>query len=56
MSWREAATVVPAVIVVLALALYPQALLSRSEGATTASIIQAAQGASIDPIAPEARK
>ncbi|MEI6447309.1 MAG: NADH-quinone oxidoreductase subunit M [Actinomycetes bacterium] len=56
MSWREAATVVPAVIVVLALALYPQALLSRSEGATTASILDAANGAMVNPIAPEARK
>jgi NADH-quinone oxidoreductase subunit M len=56
MSWREAATVLPAVIVVLALALYPQALLSRSEGATTASILDAANGAMVNPIAPEARK
>jgi NADH-quinone oxidoreductase subunit M len=56
MSWREAATVVPAVIVVLALALYPQALLSRSEGATTASILDAANGAMVNPLAPEARK
>lgn len=56
MSLREALPVLPAVAVVLALALYPQAVLDTSNGASTASVVQAAKAAGIDAVASEAKR
>jgi NADH-quinone oxidoreductase subunit M len=56
MGWREALPVLPALAVVIALALSPQPLLSRSDGAATASVIPAAHAANINPVAAEASK
>jgi NADH-quinone oxidoreductase subunit M len=56
MSFAEALPILPAVVVVLGLALYPQIVLKHTEGATTASVMQAAYSAGINPVASEAKR
>ena len=56
LSFAEALPILPAVALVLALALYPQAVLKETDGATTSSIVQAAHSAGIDPVASEAKR
>ncbi|MEI7888805.1 MAG: NADH-quinone oxidoreductase subunit M [Actinomycetes bacterium] len=50
LSFREALPILPAIALILALAVSPQPLLKRSEGPATAAVIPAAKAANIDPI------
>ena len=55
-SFREALPVIPAVLVVIALALSPQPLLTRSQPASIASVTPAAKAANINPVQTEANR
>ncbi|MEI6663112.1 MAG: NADH-quinone oxidoreductase subunit M [Actinomycetes bacterium] len=55
-GWMEALPIVPAILLVLALAVSPQPLLNRSESAAQASVAKAAAAADQNPVAHEASR